>query len=251
MGRMLGSFADENELDRPDLNKCPDCKCYFAGDNCPLCGKPCPEEMRAGNRKPVKAKKHPNRNQSGRVTFIPWYHTWWFILVMLFAFPLAGIVLLATSPYKKWLIGVVIAGAVLIVISILFTFFGHLLFPYEPVDTSLSREEYVATCMQVTPQAYYRAPDQYIDEYVTMTMVVVDKIMYGETTYYVCQDPENAKYEIYLCEYIISGDENFAVGETITIYGEGAGICTLFDEYDDSFTVPCINLAYAVLVEEE
>ena len=59
---MLGSFADENELDRPDLNKCPDCKCYFAGDNCPLCGKPCPEEMKAGNRKPPKKekKKPPN-----------------------------------------------------------------------------------------------------------------------------------------------------------------------------------------------
>ena len=26
MGRMLGSFADNNELDRPDLNKCPDCQ---------------------------------------------------------------------------------------------------------------------------------------------------------------------------------------------------------------------------------
>ena len=57
MGRMLGSFADDTELDRPDLNKCPDCKCYFAGDTCPLCGKVCPEEMRAGNRKPVKVKK--------------------------------------------------------------------------------------------------------------------------------------------------------------------------------------------------
>ena len=49
MGRMLGSHGSE-ELDRPDLNKCPDCGCFFSSDNCPLCGKPCPEEMRAGNK---------------------------------------------------------------------------------------------------------------------------------------------------------------------------------------------------------
>ena len=60
MGRMLGSFADDEELDRPDLNKCPDCDCFFASDACPLCKKICPEEMRAGNRKPVKHKKRKN-----------------------------------------------------------------------------------------------------------------------------------------------------------------------------------------------
>ena len=32
MGRMLGAH-DSSELDRPDLNKCPDCRCFFAGDN--------------------------------------------------------------------------------------------------------------------------------------------------------------------------------------------------------------------------
>jgi len=57
MGRLLGSHADDRELDRPDLNKCPDCGCFFPQDNCPLCGKPCPEEMRAGNRKPPKKSK--------------------------------------------------------------------------------------------------------------------------------------------------------------------------------------------------
>ena len=67
MGRMLGSY-DSDELDRPDLNKCPDCGCFFAQDECPLCGKPCPEEMRAGNRKAVKVKK--TKAGSERVSFI-------------------------------------------------------------------------------------------------------------------------------------------------------------------------------------
>ena len=59
MGRMLGSFDPEDELDRPDLNKCPDCGCYFATDNCPLCGKVCPPEMRAGARVEPKKRKKP------------------------------------------------------------------------------------------------------------------------------------------------------------------------------------------------
>ena len=61
MGRMLGAFDDDVELDRPDLNKCPDCNCFFAGDNCPICGKVCPEHMRAGNRAPVKPQKKKKR----------------------------------------------------------------------------------------------------------------------------------------------------------------------------------------------
>ena len=54
MGR---SFENYDELDRPDLNKCPDCGCFFGQDYCPICGKLCPEEMRAGNRAAVKQKQ--------------------------------------------------------------------------------------------------------------------------------------------------------------------------------------------------
>ncbi|MBQ4091058.1 MAG: hypothetical protein IJC64_01945 [Clostridia bacterium] len=100
MGKMLGAFDNPEELDRPDLNKCPDCECYFAGDNCPLCGKVCPEEMRAGNRKPPKKQKHRRRSSSGRVVFVEWYHTWWCILLAtIFMAPL-GIILMLTSPHK-------------------------------------------------------------------------------------------------------------------------------------------------------
>jgi len=57
MGRLLGSHDGGDSLDRPDLNRCPDCGCYFESEECPLCGKICPEDMRAGNRKEVKQKK--------------------------------------------------------------------------------------------------------------------------------------------------------------------------------------------------
>lgn len=97
---MLGAFDNSEELDRPDLNKCPDCLCFFAGDTCPLCGKVCPEEMRAGNRKPPKKQKRRHSTGNGRVTFVEWYHSWWFIILMMIFMPIAGIVLLITSPHK-------------------------------------------------------------------------------------------------------------------------------------------------------
>ena len=101
MGRMLGAFDDTNDLDRPDLNKCPDCGCYFVQDACPLCGKVCPEEYRAGNRKPVKMK-NTRRRGNGRVQFVPWYQTTWFIILMLFIQPIVGLVLMWSGYWKQW-----------------------------------------------------------------------------------------------------------------------------------------------------
>ena len=100
MGRMLGAFDNPEELDRPDLNKCPDCECFFAGDSCPLCGKVCPEEMRAGNRKPQKKTRRRKGSSYGRVTFVEWYHSWWCILLATVCMAPLGIILMLTSPYK-------------------------------------------------------------------------------------------------------------------------------------------------------
>lgn len=63
MSANLGFFAEDRERDFPELNKCPDCETFFADANRPICGKECPEEFRAGNRKPIKQKKH--RRSSG------------------------------------------------------------------------------------------------------------------------------------------------------------------------------------------
>ena len=122
MGRMLGAFDNSEELDRPDLNKCPDCECFFAGDNCPLCGKVCPEEMRAGNRKSPKKQKNKRSGGNGRVTFVEWYHSWWFIVLMMIFMPIAGIALLITSPHRtrSKVIFVIIFVAVYFVVPFIF-----------------------------------------------------------------------------------------------------------------------------------
>ncbi len=257
MGRMLGTFADDNELDRPDLNKCPDCKCYFAGDNCPLCGKVCPEEMRAGNRKAVKVKKQPNRNQAGRVTFVSWYHSWWFILLMMWFMPIVGVILLVTSPHKKWIKITAITLAILYVLFISFGLGGRLLELFDrPVDTSLSKEEYIATCVEVDPEIFYRSPDSYDGEFVTMTLMVEEQLYsYSNSgqvlVYYRCSALDGKEYDILVRNCILEGTSHFVVGDRLIVYGEGDGIQTAMDaEYRD-YTAPCINVAYAKLVRDE
>lgn len=252
MGRLLGSHADDNELDRPDLNKCPDCGCYFAQMDCPLCGKICPDEFRAGNRKVVKKKKRKSTG-SGRSYFVEWYHSWWCIILALIVAPVIGIVLLFTSPHKTShkVIGVVAAVALWFVSTFGLGFLsniGNIL--DKPVDTSLDREEYIAACETVTPESYYRSAAGYTDTFVTVTLTVDEKIVTGEgkyDTYYVCRDADG-KFEILVRDCVQEDAQNFIAGDVITVYGEGAGECTVYDmDYYVSHTAPCIHAAYMEL----
>lgn len=256
---MLGTFDNDEELDRPDLNKCPDCRCFFAQDDCPLCGKRCPEEMRAGNRKKVKQKKHKGGSSSGRVTFISWYHSWWFIILMMFFFPLAGIILLITSPHKKSL--KIIFAVVAVLYGIVSTFgIGNIISGIiniwdKPVDTTLSREEYIAACETVSPEEFYRSADTYTDEFVSMTLTVKEKLTdydgyYSNEkyiTYYICTDGEGGTYEIMIRDCIQDRAQNFIAGDRITVFGEGAGEATVYDMDYYMHTAPCVNVAYVTV----
>lgn len=253
MGRMLGAH-DSSELDRPDLNKCPDCRCFFAGDNCPLCGKECPEEMRAGNRAKVKPPKS-RRGDSGRVAFVSWYHSWWCIILALIFSPILGIILLVTSPHEKSKkITVVVIGVVWLLLSTfgLSILSGIINVFDKPVDTSLSREEYISKCEAVSVEDYYRHSDRYEDEFITMTLVVTEKFVdaegYKYTTYYFCSDTDG-KYQIMIRD--CSQDEicNYAVGDEIIIYGEGAGEKEIYDAQYNLKTGICANAAYIEIVQ--
>ncbi len=253
MGRLLGSH-DSDELDRPDLNKCPDCGCFFTQDNCPLCGKECPEEFRAGNRKKVKPRKH--RTSSGRVTFVEWYHRWWFIAIMMFFMPIVGIVLLITSPHKKWQK----ALAVLIILAYLasgFLFGGGMvnkitvLFT-EPVER-MEFDDYSARCIEISPEEYYRNVPKYNGRFVSMTLTVkqsfVDATGYYSqdeyTTYYICTDKDGNEFEIMIRD-CTKEPENYIKGDIITVYGEGAGTLTLDDLNYVTHSAPCIYVAHIV-----
>lgn len=258
MGRMLGAFSNEDELDRPDLNKCPDCDCFFAADNCPICGKECPEHMRAGNRAAVKKRKK-RRSGSSRVTFIEWYHSWWFIAIMLFIFPIVGIVLLATSPHRGWKKGVFIALAALYMIvstvglgSIIS---GLTSLWEEPVDTSLTREEYLSACEEVAPEQFFRTPGEYTDRYLSMTLEIVSRAYsydyYDENVYYVCRAQGGSSYVIVLRDCLIGGEQNLIPGDVITVYGQ-CKTDSAVSVYDTSgeWEGPCLNMAYLSVVQE-
>lgn len=261
MGRMLGAFADDSELDRPDLNKCPDCGCYFKQDTCPLCGKVCPEEMRAGNRKPVKPPKRKRSNPNARVTFVEWYHSWWVILLALIIFPIVGIVLLFTSPHKKSLKILLAAIAILYTVLIssglgwmlLDSFFDE---ETEWVDTSLSREEYQTKCDSIDPETYYRAVSTYVDRFVTMELLVEQRIvvesvdLYDETgVYYLCTDAENPEIQILIRDCSVDEVRNYLSGDVIRIWGEGAGEITAYESYEQTYTAPGVYVAYLSLVD--
>ena len=263
MGRLLGSH-DSEELDRPDLNKCPDCDCFFADDVCPLCGMVCPEEMRAGNRAPVKRRK-PKRAESTRVQFIPWYYTWWFILIMTFLFPIGGIVLMMTSPHRRWVktlfVTLMVVYVILSSIGIPLIFGGiavfQKLFPApEPVDRTMTQAEYIAACEEVSAEDYYRAPGDYTERFVTLQLTVAERIVdadgyYGDepySTYYVCRDESGAF--ILLIRDCVSeeGHRNFAVGDMITVYGEGAGERAIYDMTGKLHSAPCVYAAFLSLI---
>ncbi|MBE6531548.1 MAG: cytochrome c biogenesis protein ResB [Ruminococcaceae bacterium] len=254
MGRMLGSFADDQELDRPDLNKCPDCDCFFASDACPLCGKICPENMRAGNRPAVKKRK-PSRSGSGRVTFIQWYHSWWFIAIMVFVFPIAGIALLVTSPHKKWQKILFVAIAMVYLIISMFGI-GNIISRVSdiwdtPVNDSLTREEYVTRCEAVSVEQFCRAADGYEDRFISMKLKIVQRVTYMDTYYnekdytcYLCEAEDGSEYRLVLRDCLLEDKQKLLAGDVVTVYGEGAGDCITYDAEYNEWQLPCLNMAY-------
>ena len=262
MGRLLGSHDDGGELDRPDLNRCPECGSYFAptAEYCPICGAYCPEESRAGNRKPVKAKKQTFSRASSRVTFVEWYHSWWFIALAMFFMPLIGIVLLITSPHKTKHKLIFVAAAVLYTVLVSWGVGGMLIGMLrgmeQPVDMSLARAEYVAACEVVDAETYYRMADAYREQKVAVTLTVRQVITDvggaypngNYPQYYLCSDAGQT-FSVLVHDCIREDRMNLLPGDTVTFWGEGAGNVTVTDAQYSTYTSPAINAAFAVMQE--
>ena len=247
----MGAFDRDNDmLDRPDLNKCPDCGCFFAQDNCPLCGKPCPEEMRAGNRAAPKKQKYKYDNGYRSVQFIDWYHRWWFIALIAFVSPIISIVLLITSPHKK--AHKIIAIIIAILFSALYTFASSfilgLIYPTEePVNTSLTKEEYIEKCETVSLEEFYRNPQKYKGEFVKLELVVTETVTsvdYYEPICYICKSEDGGDFIVIVYSYLIENEQNFVPGDKITVYGEGAGTGSVYDNNGYLRKSTCVNMAY-------
>ena len=200
--------------------------------------------MRAGNRPAVKHQKR-RRGDTGRSVFINWYHSWWVIVLALLFFPIVGIVLLVTSPHKRWQKVLFITVAVVYTLVTSFGI-GNLitgaadLFDTS-VDDSISRAEYIERCESITAEQFYRATDGYEDAFVSIRIKIVEKVTYVDDYYhakdyvcYLCEDADGSTYRIVLRDCLLQDAQRLVVGDIITAYGEGAGECRVYDlEYNE------------------
>ena len=264
IGKYLGSH-DADELDRPDLNKCPECGSFFApeDDTCPICGAFCTEEFRAGNRRPVKVKKQSYSRASSRVTFVEWYHSWWVIALALIFSPLIGIVLLITSPHKKRHKAIFVAIAVVYTVLVSYGMGGKLIGMVQnrldpPVNTALSMQDYIAACETLDAQTFYRDAEAYTGKQVAVTLTVRSSFtdpetVYGsdvERRYYLCSD-DGETFTVLVRDCVLENRINLIAGDRILIYGEGAGNLSVYDADYTRITAPALNAAYIMLAEEE
>ena len=258
-------MALEDARDYPELNKCPDCETFFATDTCPLCGKICPEEMRAGNRKQIKKKKKyfHETHTSGRVQFVPWYLSTWFTILMLVWQPIIGLILTWAGYWKrKWKILVTVLLVVLYVGGyVIIAFLGNLftMFYHEkiPVDTDASREEYIQMCEEetLTVEQIYRESEAHEGKYVTLSLTVLgiweDQSEYDSeyNLYLQCTAVENDRTWTFLIrDYRQTEAINFAAGDMIRIYGQVGGNASIYNQTAGDLSAPCINMLYANLV---
>lgn len=238
MGADLGFFAEDRERDFPELNKCPDCETFFADANCPICGKECPEEFRAGNRKPIKQKKHRRPAGNGRVQFVPWYHTVWFIVAMLIIQPIVGLILTWTGVWKThWKVIVtllVVLPYILLVGSgIIFAIVDSFAEVTTPINLELSESDYRESCNEPDAEALYRNSNDRIGEYVSMELTVAEVSssyyydpddVYMKANVYLCHVQDGEKtMEFFIVDYRQENKVRLAVGDVITVWGEVAG----------------------------
>ena len=256
----LQFFGGSAPDDYPHLNKCPDCETFFADLTCPLCGKICPEEMRAGNRKPPKQKwEDPYSRGSGRVQFVPWYYSTPVIIAMLFIFPVGGLVLLWMGPWKKkWKIFATVLlgiGAILPVIFwALMAFVMHFVFSEDiNVDLHMSRTEYVELCEQNDTDvvALFRNPDDYAEDFVKMTVTVEDifqnYLVEEYAWYYRCTaEVDGREYTFLVRDFRDAGSPNLTPGDRITLYGQVMGNVEV-STYGEELRGPCIAMRFVDL----
>ncbi|MBO7274529.1 MAG: hypothetical protein J6V22_06705 [Clostridia bacterium] len=239
MGANLGFFAEDRERDFPELNKCPDCETFFADANCPICGKECPEEFRAGNRKPIKQKKYRRSQGNGRVEFVPWYYSAWFIVLMLIFVPIVGLILMWNSHWKTHWKAIATGALVFFYLfgGIIGGFVMNLFYDFnntEPaINLEMSEADYKTACSVPNAEALYRNCNAHKGYYLCMELTVGEisdtyyydsEDNYGEANVYLCYVQNgDIRLEFFVADYRQENITRLAVGDKITVWGEVAG----------------------------
>ena len=132
-----------------------------------------------------------------------------------------------------------------------------------PVNTSLSREEYIEKCNVTDPEEFYRNADKYEDKYISIALIVTEIVIDAEAfysndkypEYFVCKAPMDDRFVILIRNCVQDSSGHLVVGDAIEIYGEGAGDITIQVEQETSYanfktySAPAINAAYVSLIQ--
>lgn len=180
---------------------------------------------------------------------------------MMLIFPIAGIILLVTSPHKTW--KKIIFVAIAIVYTVLSTIgIGTIISKFtdiwdSPVNESLTKEEYISRCADVTVEQICRSSDGYEDNFVCVKVKIVKKVTYVDDFYnekdyvcYVCEEEDGSRYQLILRDCLLEDQQKFIEGDVITVWGEGAGECRAYDSEYHEWTAPCLNMAYVSVGNE-
>ncbi len=246
----LGRYSGDSALnDNLSLNRCPDCETLFEGDVCPICRKPCPEEMKAGNRAAIKVKKEKAVKGA---TFTPVYFRWWFLLILcMIGLTPVALILFLVSERPKWLkvtVGIA-AGLFFVGQILLFTGAGQKLLTgirnKANAGVTGTEEEYRSECREITAENALREPDALRKQKVRAEFRVIGMTDYGYgNVYYLCSfEPEGTLCYVNDCRS--DRDTRFLAGDLITVYGRFGDAY-----YDESGELPLIHMAFADLVSE-
>jgi hypothetical protein len=181
---------------------------------------------------------------------------------MLVVQPIIGLILAWTGPWKRG--GKLLATMILLspyllggLIGIL-AGIGLLSADSVPVNTELSRTEYVERCEALPAEQVWRNADGMRGDYVTMVLVV-EAVWEDEEAYYSgssyprffeCSVIESGeKYTFLLHDFRQSAGVNLREGDVIRAWGQVGGNETIYNSVIGTMTSPCINMLYLELVE--
>jgi hypothetical protein len=166
--------------------------------------------------------------------------------------PIVGIILFFTSPHSKK--AKIIAVAVVLG---LYALSAGLLYGWmwwmnnqSPVNDDISKEDYVERCIKYDVHYFYRKePTEGL--YITLEVEVVSRHVdaYEGATYYLCRPRNGGSARVYIRDCDLEKTVNYLPGDILRVYGESAGVYEVYDEYGSS-SYPCLNVAYADLVQE-